>query len=115
MFPLLFFDLNYKALSFQILEGGSLFDIGLGLLTHQARYSLLYWGTVFNESVVNFKTIDGLRVFDNAIFHALPVDSQAVNAVEQHIQEITRMMCKAFGVKRDGRFPLLTISQLIYM
>ena len=119
VYPLLFFDLNYNAIGFQILEGASGFDVGMGLLSHQARYSPLTLvmsdhGAAFHESVINFRTVDGLKVFDNAIFHALPVDSQAGNAVERHVQEIKKMLRKTFGVKRDGKFPILTISQLIY-
>ena len=74
IYPLIIGDVNYKGVSFELLEGASGYDIGLGLLTHQAKYSLLTLvisdkGTAIGGNVINLQTSDGMGVLDTTIFH----------------------------------------------
>ena len=119
IYPLIIGDINYKAVSFELLEGASGYDIALGLLTHQAKYSPLTLvisdkGTAMGSNVINLQTSDGLGILDSTIFHAHSVDSQQKNPVERYIQGITKLLRTAFWVKRDSNFPVMTYSQLQY-
>ena len=58
IYPLIIGDINYKGISFELLEGASGYDIALGLLTHQAKYSPLTLvisdkGTAVWSNVIN--------------------------------------------------------------
>ena len=73
-----------------MLEGASGFNIGLCLLTHQAKFSPLTLvvsdkGTAMAEGVVNIRTEDGQGIFDAAIFPAHSVDSKQKKTVERQI------------------------------
>ena len=61
VYPLIIWDLNFKAIEVELLEGAAGHDVAFGLLTIQSRYSPITLvvrdaGTALRESVVNIKT-----------------------------------------------------------
>ena len=102
------------------MEGASSQDVAIALLTHQTRFSPLRLlitdaRTAFSEKLINFWTASGQRIFDDLLFHKLPTDAQQNIPIESAIQEIKRMVRTSLSVKRDSKFPTLTISYLSYL
>ena len=103
-YPHIIGDVNYKGVSFELLEGSSGYDIGLGLLTHQAKYSPLTLvisdkGTAMGGNVINLQTTDDMGVLDSTIFHAHSVDSQLKKPVERHIQGLKNYLEQLLGLR----------------